>query len=167
MVKKSEAQTRAVVDFLMYLTSPYAAKTLVEEAVKARQPINGPLLIPGANLPEQISRRFSAFEHRGFEKLSFRGLADEQESVWKWTVWAQRYLDGRISVDQCLDRYAAILRAQKLWKYSQHEKVGLRIHQAGGESLAERGPVVAVARAQGGARTCPASLSSLSIEESP
>ena len=109
VVKKSESQTRAVVDFLMYLTSPHAAKTLVEEAVKARQPINGPLLIPGAKLPEQISRRFAAFEHRGFEKLSFRGLADEQESVWKWTVWAQRYLDGRISVDDCLNRYQQVM----------------------------------------------------------
>ena len=109
VVKKSDAQTRSVVDFLMYLTSPHAAQTLVAEAVRARQPISGPLLIPGAKLPEQISRRFSVFEHRGFEKLSFRGLADEQESVWKWTVWAQRYLDGRIPVDDCLNHYQQVM----------------------------------------------------------
>jgi len=109
VVKKNEAQTRRVVDLLMYLTSPHAAQTLVEEATRARQPINGPLLIPGAQLPEAIARRFSAFEHRGFEKLSFRGLSDEQESVWKWTVWAQRYLDGRISLDDCLTHYQQVM----------------------------------------------------------
>ena len=109
VVRKSDAHTKRVVDFLMYLTSPHGAKTLVDEAVKARQPINGPLLIPGATLPIQMTRRFAAFENRGFEKLSFRGLQDEQESVWKWTVWAQRYLDGRIPVDQCLGRYQQVM----------------------------------------------------------
>ncbi|HLK55351.1 MAG TPA: extracellular solute-binding protein [Chthonomonadaceae bacterium] len=109
IVKKSDEQTQRTVDFLMYLTTPHATQTLVAQAVRARQPINGPMLIPGAQLPEQMARRFSAFEHRGFEKLSFRGLADEQESVWKWTVWAQRYLDGRISVDDCLAHYQQVM----------------------------------------------------------
>jgi ABC-type glycerol-3-phosphate transport system substrate-binding protein len=110
VVKKSEAQTRRVVDFLMYTTTPHAAQVLVEEAAKARQPINGPMLIPGAQLPAAMASRFAAFEHRGFEKLSFRGLADEQESVWKWTVWAQRYLDGRIDLDTCLARYQSVMQ---------------------------------------------------------
>ncbi len=105
VVKKSDAQTARVVDFLMFTTTPHAAQTLVEETVKARQPLNGPMLIAGAKLPESIGRHFGAFENRGFEKLSFRGLADEQESVWKWTVWAQRYLDGRMTTDECLKRY--------------------------------------------------------------
>ncbi len=105
VVKKNDAQTKLVTDFLMFTTTPHAAQTLVEEAVKARQSINGPLLIPGAKMPETMARHFNAFTNRGFEKLSFRGLADEQESVWKWTVWAQQYLDGRVSVDTCLKRY--------------------------------------------------------------
>lgn len=105
VVKKNDAQTRRVLDFLMFTTTPHAAQVLVEEAVKARQPINGPLLIPGAQMPETMARHFVAFQGRGFEKLSFRGLADEQESVWKWTVWAQRYLDGRMSTTDCLRRY--------------------------------------------------------------
>lgn len=105
VVKKNDAQTQLVTDFLMFTTTPHAAQTLVEEAVKARQSINGPLLIPGAKMPETMARHFNAFTNRGFEKLSFRGLADEQESVWKWTVWAQQYLDGRITTDTCLQRY--------------------------------------------------------------
>lgn len=105
IVKKNDAQTRRAVDFLMFTTTPHAAQVLIEEAAKARQPINGPMLIPGAKLPPNMARHFAAFENRGFEKLSFRGLADEQESVWKWTVWAQRYLDGRIGVDDCLQHY--------------------------------------------------------------
>ncbi len=110
VVKKSPEQVARVVDFLMYTTTPHAGQVLVEEAVKAKQPINGPLLIPGAKLPEVMERHFAAFRGRGFEKLSFRGLNDEQESVWKWTVWAQRYLDGRVSLDECLSRYEALMQ---------------------------------------------------------
>ena len=109
VVKKNPEQTRRVIDFLMFLTTPHAGQVLVEEAVRARQPINGPLLIPGAPLPPVMEHHFAAFRGRGFEKLSFRGLGDEQESVWKWTVWAQRYLDGRISLEECLERYQALM----------------------------------------------------------
>lgn len=109
VVKKSEEQSRRSVDFMMFLTTPHAAQVLVEEAVRARQPINGPMLIP-AQLPPVMERHFAAFRNRGFEKLSFRGLADEQESVWQWTVWAQRYLDGRVSLDTCLSRYQQAMR---------------------------------------------------------
>jgi hypothetical protein len=85
------------------------------------------MLAPGAKLPENMARHFAAFEKRGFEKLSFRGLADEQESVWKWTVWAQRYLDGRITVDECLSRYQQVMeeavpRVQKLMNYDMNPR---------------------------------------------
>lgn len=108
-MKKSPEQTQRTIDFLMFITTPYAAKTLVEEAVKANQPLTGPMLIPGAQMPPVIEKHFAAFRGLGFEKVSFRGLLDEQESVWKWTVWAQRYLDGRISLDQCLAHYQQVI----------------------------------------------------------
>jgi ABC-type glycerol-3-phosphate transport system substrate-binding protein len=109
VTKKSAEQTRRVVDFLMYLTTPHAAQTLVEQAVRHRRPLIGPMLIPGAEIPERIRRYFRAFEGRGFEKLSFRGLMDEQQSVWEWTVWAQRYMDGRLSLSEFLQRYQRLM----------------------------------------------------------
>lgn len=134
VVKKNDAQTQRVVDFLMFTTTPHAAQVLIEEAAKARQPINGPMLIPGAKLPASMARHFAAFENRGFEKLSFRGLADEQESVWKWTVWAQRYLDGRISTDACLQHYQetmqeAVPRVIKQMNYDMNPRTKDRVGQ--------------------------------------
>ncbi len=109
VTKKNPEQTRRVVDFLMYLTTPHAAQVLVEQAVRHRRPLIGPMLIPGAEIPETIRRYFRAFEGRGFEKLSFRGLMDEQQSVWEWTVWAQRYMDGRLSLSEFLQRYQRLM----------------------------------------------------------
>jgi hypothetical protein len=34
---------------------------------------------------------------------------DEQESVWQWTVWAQRYMEGRISLREFLNRYQRLM----------------------------------------------------------
>lgn len=109
VVKKDDAQSAAAVDFLMFLTTPESAKTLVDQAVRFRRPLTGPMLIPGAPIPEQMRRHFRAFEGRGFEKLSFRGLADEQQSVWEWTVWAQRYMEGRVDLPGFLARYQRLM----------------------------------------------------------
>lgn len=105
VVKKSPEQTARVVDFLMFLTSPESAATLVTEAVQRRKPLIGPMLIPGVRFPEDLQRRFRPFLGRGFERLSWRGLMDDQESVWQWTVWAQRYMEGRLDLPEFLRRY--------------------------------------------------------------
>lgn len=104
VVRKNPRQTRRSVDFMMFLTTPHAAKVLVQKAVENRRPLVGPMLIPGATIPGRIGSYFRAFEGRGFEKLSFRGLMDEQQSVWEWTVWAQRYMEDRLSLDGFLKR---------------------------------------------------------------
>ncbi len=111
LVKKSPEQVRQVADFLMYLTSPAVARVLVETAVKARKPLVGPMLIPGVELPAEIRAYYSPFEGRGFERLSFRGLQDDQQSVWEWTVWAQRYMEGRITLPEFLRRYQRLIEA--------------------------------------------------------
>ncbi len=109
VVKKNPQQTARVVDFLMFLTSPQGAQILVDEAVRHRRPLSGPMLIPGVKLPPDLQARYRPFEGRGFEKLSFRGLMDEQQSVWEWTVWAQRYMEGRISLQEFLRRYQRLM----------------------------------------------------------
>lgn len=105
VVKKDPAQVAQTMDFLMYLSTPQSARILVEQAVRNRRPLTGPMLIPGVQFPENIRRLFAPFEGRGFERLSWRGLLDEQQSVWEWTVWAQRYMDGRLTLPGFLRRY--------------------------------------------------------------
>lgn len=105
VVKKDAAQVARTMDFLMYLSSPSSARILVEQALRNKRPLTGPMLVPGVEFPEHIRRLFSPFEGRGFERLSWRGLVDEQQSVWEWTVWAQRYMDGRLTLTEFLRRY--------------------------------------------------------------
>lgn len=105
VVKKDPAQVARTMDFLMYLSTPRSARILVEQALRNKRPLTGPMLIPGVQFPEHIRRLFAPFEGRGFERLSWRGLLDEQQSVWEWTVWAQRYMDGRLTLSQFLQRY--------------------------------------------------------------
>jgi ABC-type glycerol-3-phosphate transport system substrate-binding protein len=105
VVKKDPAQVARTLDFLMFLTTPSSARILVEEALRNKRPLTGPMLIPGVAFPENIRRLFAPFEGRGFERLSWRGLMDEQQSVWEWTVWAQRYMDGRLTLREFLSRY--------------------------------------------------------------
>jgi ABC-type glycerol-3-phosphate transport system substrate-binding protein len=110
VVKKGEAQSRLAVDFLMFLSSPQSAQVLVQKALENRKPLLGPMLIPGTAIPPELKSHFRAFEGRGFERLSFRGLMDEQESSWEWTVWAQRYMEGRVELDTFLREYQALMR---------------------------------------------------------
>lgn len=105
VVKKDHAQVARTMDFLMFLSSPRSARILVEQALRNKRPLTGPMLIPGVDFPENIQRLFAPFEGRGFERLSWRGLLDEQQSVWEWTVWAQRYMDGRLTLREFLSRY--------------------------------------------------------------
>ncbi len=105
VVKKDPAQVARTMDFLMFLSSPRSARILVEQALRNKRPLTGPMLIPGVAFPENIQRLFAPFEGRGFERLSWRGLLDEQQSVWEWTVWAQRYMDGRLTLREFLKRY--------------------------------------------------------------
>lgn len=109
VVKKNPQQTARVVDFLMFLISPRGAQILVDEAVRNRRALSGPMLIPSVKMPPELQAYYRPFEGRGFEKLSFRGLMDEQESVWQWTVWAQRYMEGRISLPEFLTRYQRLM----------------------------------------------------------
>ncbi len=109
VVRKDPARTAAAVDFLQFLTAPDSVRVLVEEALRHHRPLTGPMLVPGAPLPEALSRRYRAFEGRGFEKLTFRGLADEQQSVWEWTVQAQRYMEGQIPLGTFLTRYQRLM----------------------------------------------------------
>ncbi len=110
--KKDPAHTANCVDFFMYLTSPEGGKMLIEKTLEADQPLSGPSAIKGVKLPPEIAEKFDVFKGHGYERLNFRGLADEQESVFEWVTIAQEYFARRMPLDEYLAAYhASVLRA--------------------------------------------------------
>jgi ABC-type sugar transport system permease subunit/ABC-type glycerol-3-phosphate transport system substrate-binding protein len=110
--KKDPEHTRRVVDFFMYLTSPEAGQLLVDLTVAADQPLVGPPVIQSVTLPPHLADKYEVFQGHGYEKLNFRGVLDEQESVAEWVVLSQEYFAGRLTLEEYLDRYyESVLRA--------------------------------------------------------
>lgn len=110
MKQGSPEHQKNVIDFLMFLTSPQSGEILIKRTLEDNQPIIGPLAIKGVKLPEEIADKFDVFKGRGYEKLSFRGLEDEQEGVFEWSVLAQEYMAGRLPLDDFAEEYATVLK---------------------------------------------------------
>ncbi|NKB67731.1 MAG: extracellular solute-binding protein [Candidatus Latescibacteria bacterium] len=110
MQKDDLAHERNVVDFLQFLTSPEAGRLLVEMTLADGQSLTGPLLIDGVELPDELADKFAVFKGHGYEKINYRGLRDEQESVQEWVVIAQEYMGGRLQLDEFLQRYGKLMQ---------------------------------------------------------
>ena len=102
MQKHDPAHERNVIDFLQFLTTPESGRLLVEKTLADGQPLTGPLLIEGVELPGDLAEKFAVFKGHGYEKVNYRGLSDEQESVQEWVVIAQEYLRGRLPLGEVL-----------------------------------------------------------------
>lgn len=112
VTKKSDPEhERRVIDFLMFLTAPQNAKILYNRAIELQRPIVGPPAVRGVTLPPEFQERFEVFFGRGYEKINFRGLDDEQESVYQWSVLLQDFLGDRISLDDFLEQYQDLMLA--------------------------------------------------------
>jgi len=110
IVQKHDIEhTERVIDFMRFLTSPESGRILVERTLEEEQPLNGPMSILNVDLPDNIAEKYAPFVGHGFEKLNFRGLEDEQESVAEWVVIAQEFLGGRMSMDEFLDGYKELM----------------------------------------------------------
>ena len=109
MQKNDPEHERNVVDFLQFLTTPEAGRLLVEMTLADEQPLTGPLLIEGVELPPQLAGKFAVFKGHGYEKINYRGLRDEQESVQEWVIIAQEYMGGRLQLDDFLARYDELM----------------------------------------------------------
>ncbi len=109
MQKNDLEHERNVIDFLQFLTSPEAGKLLVEMTMDNEQALTGPLLIKGVDLPGDLGEKFDVFKGHGYEKINYRGMRDEQESVQEWVVIAQEYMGGGLSLDEFLIRYNEIM----------------------------------------------------------
>ncbi|MCC5875074.1 MAG: extracellular solute-binding protein [Candidatus Sumerlaeia bacterium] len=117
--KSNTEHERRVIDFLMFLTAPENARVLYDRAIELRRPIVGPPAVKGVSLPQEFEERFEVFFGRGYEKLNFRGLDDEQESVYQWSVLLQDFLGDRLSLDDFLEEYQALMLAA-------HERIRAR-----------------------------------------
>jgi ABC-type sugar transport system permease subunit/ABC-type glycerol-3-phosphate transport system substrate-binding protein len=115
ITRKSDPRHEAkVIDFAMFMTTPRAMQTIVDLAIKNRRAITGPPAIKGVELDPIIAERFEPFYGRGYERVNFRGLDDEQESVYEWSVLLQDYLGDRITLDEFLEEYQqTMLRAHE------------------------------------------------------
>jgi len=109
MQKNDPVHERNVMDFLHFLTTPESGRLLVESTLADGQPLTGPLLIEGVELPGDLAEKFAVFKGHGYEKVNYRGLSDEQESVQEWVIVAQEYMGGRLSLDGFLDRYDQLM----------------------------------------------------------
>lgn|GEM_PF-47485 len=110
MQKNDPAHERNVMDFLQFLTTPESGRLLVEKTLADGQSLTGPLLIEGVELPGDLADKFAVFKGHGYEKINYRGLGDEQESVQQWVIIAQEYMGGRLAIDDFLARYEELMR---------------------------------------------------------
>jgi len=111
ILKKNDPQHETnVVDFLQFITTPEAGRIMVKSTIEDKQPLIGPLLIKDVDLPENLADKYTVFMNRGFEKLNFRGLEDEQESVNEWVVIAQEFMGGRMSFDDFCKEFNSLMK---------------------------------------------------------
>lgn len=92
-----ESHEKNVIDFMRFITTPEAGTIFIERTLASGQPITGPMLIKGVTLPKAVADKYSVFTGHGFEKMNFRGLNDEQESVNDWVIIAQELLGDRMT----------------------------------------------------------------------
>jgi len=109
MQQGGEEHEKRVIDFLRFITTPEAGRILVERTLESGQSITGPMLIKGVELPPELADKYEVFTGHGFEKLNFRGLNDEQESVNDWVIIAQELLGGRMSPETFGQEYNALM----------------------------------------------------------
>ena len=93
----------------MFLASPESAQVLVDETLKSKQPIIGPIAIKGVTLPPDIADKFTPYEGRGYVKADLVGLEGDKEGMYDWAVLSQEFFAGRIAEDTFLKEYQAIM----------------------------------------------------------
>lgn len=121
MKQGGDAHERNVIDFLRFITTPEAGSLFVERTLASGQPITGPMLIKGVELPPAVADKFAVFSGHGFEKINFRGLNDEQESVNDWVIIAQELLGGRMTPEAFGLEYNVLMKRAALRMIRQRQ----------------------------------------------
>lgn len=105
VLRKSREQNDRVVDFLMYMTTPQSGRRILEVMVEKKRAIVGPFAIRDVPLPPGLDDKFAPFLGRGCDRMSMRGLFDEQQATWRWVILTQDYMGGALSLDDFLEQY--------------------------------------------------------------
>lgn len=102
--KKDKAHDDLIVDFLMYYTSPDGYGRYLAAGIADGMSINGPALVHGVQLPDDIATLFDGLSfignaQKGFGQALARGIADNQEALRAWYGYTMDYMNGKISID--------------------------------------------------------------------
>lgn len=104
-IRKDQAQSDLVVDFLMYYSSSEGFSRYMSAGLEAGWSPAGPSLVHGVELPEEYAQMFEDLEFIGNVQKSYgaqlaRGApADVQESLREWYSYTQELLTGGIDSD--------------------------------------------------------------------
>jgi len=127
--KKSFAQNKLNVDFLMWFTSPKGYGKFIEASVNSPNgSLTGPPIIHNVVLPPSLQERYAKLkfigntEKGGTSGVGARGFDDYQPSVRLWVSLAQQYFANKITTAQFAaaeqkniqDNFEAVLAFQKL-----------------------------------------------------
>ncbi len=105
-IKKNQAQSDLVADFLMYYSSSEGFSRFMSAGLEGGWTPAGPPLVHGVELPDEYALMFEDLEFIGNVQKSYgasmaRGApADVQESLREWYSYTQDLLTGRISIDR-------------------------------------------------------------------
>ncbi len=109
VIRKNATQHDLAADFLMFLMRPESCTILMQETLKDEQALAGPFAIKDVPMPREMEEKFTPFLGLGREKLEFRGLMDEQESVWRWCIIAQDFMADRMTIETFLEEYQLLM----------------------------------------------------------
>lgn len=115
-IKKDKAHDEAVVDFMMYLTSAEGYSAYITGLYENGATLNGPALVYGASLPEEIQSMFDNLSfigncQKGSGVKLARGMSgssgDITESYRQFYDYSYRYLTGEIDLEQWIAEHQA------------------------------------------------------------
>lgn len=103
-IKKDKAHDDAVVDFLMYFSSADGYGKYLGAGIANGMTVDGPPLVYGAELPEDIAGLFENLSfigncQKGYGQALARGIGDNQEALRAWYGYTMDYLNGNIDID--------------------------------------------------------------------
>lgn len=113
-IKKDKEHDALVVDFLMYLSSQEGQSKYLSAGIAADMVPNGPSLVYGVSLPEDIQSQFDSLSfigncQKGHGCMLARGMAgsagDITESYRAFYDYSYSYLTGNTTIDQWLAKH--------------------------------------------------------------
>jgi raffinose/stachyose/melibiose transport system substrate-binding protein len=123
--KKDAEQVKRAEDFLKYLYSKDVAQKVMERTLQVGEFVQGPSLILGVKLPDEVNTYLTGFKVAGNMGYSFANIASgvnpDQEPAWNANEF--KFFDGKQTVEQFLAAKAKFAQAaaDKLAKDNKYD----------------------------------------------